>query len=93
MKNKKLKPIPKFKTDEEFGEFWMSHDVTDYYDLSKAKRLVLQNVSDDLLNLKISANASKRLSVLAEKQSVSRTDLAKKYILEGLRRDQASART
>jgi hypothetical protein len=26
MPRKKLKPIPRFRSDEEAGEFWMTHD-------------------------------------------------------------------
>jgi hypothetical protein len=33
---KKLKPIPKFRSHEEAGEFWMKHDTTEYLDWSKA---------------------------------------------------------
>lgn len=33
---KKLKPIPKFKNEDEEAEFWATHDSTDYFDISKA---------------------------------------------------------
>lgn len=31
------KPIPKFKNEKEEFEFWSTHDVTDYVDVSQAK--------------------------------------------------------
>lgn len=34
---KKLKAIPKFRSHEEAGAFWMSHDAAEYLDLSKAQ--------------------------------------------------------
>jgi hypothetical protein len=34
---KRLKAIPKFRSDEEAGAFWMSHDAAEYLDLSKAQ--------------------------------------------------------
>ena len=36
MPKKKIKPIPKFKNEDEEREFWDTHDVTDYFDTSKA---------------------------------------------------------
>ena len=86
---KKLKKIPNFRSEDEEREFWSTHDSTEYIDWSKAKLLVLPNLklSDDLLELKISRAAAKRLKVLAEKQRISQADLAQKYIREGLRRD------
>lgn len=32
----KLKPIPKFKNEDEEDEFWSTHDSTEYIDWSKA---------------------------------------------------------
>ena len=36
--NRKLKPIPHFDNEDEEREFWDTHDSTDYFDWSKAKR-------------------------------------------------------
>ena len=33
---KKLKPIPKFKNEDQEAEFWSTHDTTDYFDINKA---------------------------------------------------------
>ena len=33
---KKLKPIPRFKNEDQEAEFWSTHDTTDYFDMSKA---------------------------------------------------------
>ena len=37
--SKRLKPIPKFASEAEEAEFWMTHDTTEYVDWSKADRL------------------------------------------------------
>ena len=34
---KNLKPIPKFKNEDEEREFWAVHDLIDYFDTSKAE--------------------------------------------------------
>lgn len=31
-----MKPIPEFKNEDEEREFWATHDVTEYFDWSKA---------------------------------------------------------
>jgi hypothetical protein len=36
---KKLKPIPRFESEDEEREFWATHDSTDYLDWSKAVRI------------------------------------------------------
>ncbi len=36
---KKLKPIPKFKDEDEEREFWANHSAVDYLDLSQARRV------------------------------------------------------
>ena len=36
---KKLKAVPKFRSHEEAGDFWMSHDTTEYLDWSKAQKV------------------------------------------------------
>ena len=36
--NKKLKTVPKFRSEAEERTFWESHDTADYFDLSKAQR-------------------------------------------------------
>lgn len=37
-KIKKLKPIPKFKSEKEERKFWESHDSTEYIDWSTAEK-------------------------------------------------------
>ena len=35
---KKLKPIPHFDSEDDEREFWATHESSDYFDWSKAKR-------------------------------------------------------
>jgi len=37
---KKLKIIPKFKSEREEARFWATHDSIEYVDYSKAKRVL-----------------------------------------------------
>ena len=52
---KKLKPIPRFKTEAEEREFWETHDSTDYVDWSKAERSRIKNLTATAALLEILA--------------------------------------
>ena len=39
-----LKKIPLFKNEEEESLFWDSHDITEYFDMSKAKTMRFPNL-------------------------------------------------
>ena len=41
---KKLKPIPRFRSEAEERKFWETHDSADYVDLSKARRVRFPNL-------------------------------------------------
>jgi len=42
---KNIKKLPKFKNEDEERDFWTTHDLTDYFDMSKAIiNPVLQNL-------------------------------------------------
>jgi len=41
---KNLKKIPKFKNDDEEGEFWSSHDSTEYIHWRKARKAVFHGL-------------------------------------------------
>lgn len=45
---KKLKTIPKFKSEEEEREFWLNHDSTEYLDWSKARVTVFPNLKPSI---------------------------------------------
>ena len=42
---KALKPIPTFRSDEEAGEFWMTHDTAEYFDWSNARHVSFPNLA------------------------------------------------
>ena len=51
--SKKLKPVPKFKTEAEERAFWESSDSANYMDWSKAERAVLQNLKPTIDSISI----------------------------------------
>jgi len=39
---KKIKPVPKFRKEQDEREFWSTHDTTDYFDFSKLNRVEIE---------------------------------------------------
>ena len=80
----KLKPIPKFRSDKEFGEFWMTHDTTEYFDWSKARRGVFPNLrpSTATISLRLPQGLLDELRTLANERDVPYQSLLKVYLAE-----------
>jgi hypothetical protein len=90
---KKLKKLPKFKSEDEEREFWATHSSMDYVDWSKAKRAVLPNLkrSKHLIPVTVSELMYEKLSKVAKQQDKPLADVARHYLQQGLR--QATAGT
>jgi predicted DNA binding CopG/RHH family protein len=81
---RKLKKIPKFKSEEEEAEFWATHDSTEYVDYSKAKRIVFQNLkpSTKTISIRLPESLIEHLKVLANKRDVPYQSLLKIFLSE-----------
>ena len=86
---KKLKPIPKFKSDEEAVEFWMTHDTTDYFDWSKAQRITLPNLrpSTAMISLRLPQSLLSELRILANERDVPYQSLLKVFLAERIAKE------
>lgn len=69
---KKLKKIPRFKTEDEVREFWTTHDTTDYIDWSRAKLVRLSNLkpSTKSISLRLPESMLEDIKILANKRDV-----------------------
>lgn len=83
---KKLKPIPEFRSHEEAGEFWMTHDTTEYLDWSTARRVRFPKLrpSTTTISLRLPQGMLDELRVLANQQDVPYQSLLKVYLAERL---------
>lgn len=84
--SKKLKPIPEFRSHEEAGEFWMTHDTTEYLDWSKARRAQFPKLrpSTATISLRLPQGMLDELRILANQQDVPYQSLLKVYLAERL---------
>ncbi|WKW13523.1 BrnA antitoxin family protein [Pseudogemmatithrix spongiicola] len=91
---KKLKAVPKFRSDVEAGAFWMSHDAAEYLDLSKAQpvRFAKLRPSTATISLRLPQAMLEELRVLANEKDVPYQSLLKVYLAERIAQERKPAR-
>jgi predicted DNA binding CopG/RHH family protein len=84
MSKKKLKPIPKFKSEDEEREFWATHDSTEYFDESKMFKAHFPNLkpSTKTISIRLPEYLIEELKILANKKDVPYQSLLKVLLAE-----------
>ena len=82
--SKKLKPLPKFRSEAEERRFWETHDSSDYVDWSKAERVRLPNLkpSTTSISLRLPVTLLERIKIAANKRDVPYQSLIKTWLAE-----------
>ena len=81
----KLKPIPKFKNEDEEREFWATHSSVDYVDWSKARKdIAFPNLrpSTRTISIRLPEWLISSLKTLANKKDVPYQSLVKIFLSE-----------
>ena len=83
---KKLKEIPRFKTEDDEREFWATHDSTDYFDWDKAERVIFPNLkmTTRTISIRLPVSMLDRLKVAANKRDVPYQSLIKTFLKDRL---------
>lgn len=91
---KKLKSIPKFKNEDEEAEFWGTHDSTEYFDWTKAKRVTFPNLkpSTKTITIRVSESLLNNLKRIANKKDVPYQSLVKIFLDDKIREESKLAR-
>lgn len=86
---KKLKQVPRFRSEAEERAFWESHDTADYFDLSKAQRMRFPNLklSTTSISLRLPQGLLDRIKIAANKRDVPYQSLIKVWLAEKLDAD------
>jgi predicted DNA binding CopG/RHH family protein len=81
---KKLKTVPKFRSEAEERKFWETHDTADYFDLSKAQHARFPNLklSTTAISLRVPQGLLDRIKVAANKRDVPYQSLIKVWLTE-----------
>ena len=82
--NKKLKSIPKFRSEAEERHFWQTHDSSDYIDWTKAAGMRFPNLkpSTTAISLRLPVTLLERIKVAANKRDVPYQSLIKTWLAE-----------
>jgi predicted DNA binding CopG/RHH family protein len=82
--NKKVKSIPKFRSEAEERRFWETHDSSSYVDWSKGERVRLPNLkpSTASISLRLPVTLLERIKVAANKRDVPYQSLIKTWLAE-----------
>ncbi len=83
----KLKKIPEFKNEEEEALFWETHDVNDYFDMSKIKPVRFANLKKTTksISLRLPVDMIEELKVKANAMDVPYQSLIKIYLTNALK--------
>lgn len=86
---KKLKSLPKFKSESEERKFWEKADSSEYFDFSKAKLVAFPNLklSRKPISLRLTESLITKLKLLANKKDVPYQSLLKMYLEKAVDRD------
>ena len=81
---KKLKPIPRFRTEAEERKFWETHDSTDYVDWSKAQRVRFPNLkpTTKAISLRLPLSLLEDIKIEANRRDVPYQSLIKTWLAE-----------
>lgn len=82
--SRKLKSIPRFRSEADERKFWETHDSTDYIDWSKAQRVQFPNLklSTTAISLRLPQGLLDRIKVAANKRDVPYQSLIKVWLSE-----------
>lgn len=81
---KKLRPVPRFRSEAEERKFWETHDSTQYIDWTKARRVQLPNLklSTTAISLRLPQGLLDRIKLAANKRDVPYQSLIKVWLAE-----------
>ena len=87
--NRKRKALPVFESESAERSFWLVHDSADYFDLSKARRVVFPNLKPTTrtISLRIPETLLAEIKVLANQRDVPYQSLMKIFLAERVTRE------
>lgn len=83
---KELKKLPIFKNEKEESAFWDTNDVTEYFDMSKAKSVRFSNLKKTTksISLRLPVDMIEELKVKANAMDVPYQSLIKMFLTKAL---------
>ncbi len=93
-RQRRPKPVPSFRSEDEEREFWATADSTEYFDWSKARRAVFPNLkpSTATISLRLPQGMLNELKVLANQRDVPYQSLLKIFLSERIAQERGPRR-
>lgn len=93
MREKKLKKIPRFKSEAQESEFWAAHDSAEYIDWAKGEWVKFPNLkpSTKSISIRLPESLIEDLKVLANKRDVPYQSLLKIFLSERIQMERRNA--
>jgi len=93
---KKLRPVPKFRKEQDEHEFWNTHDTTDYFDFSESNRVEIEfdpgvEAPVKSISLRLPREMLNELKVLAHKKDIPYQSLIKVYLAEKIAQERKAS--
>ena len=84
-----LKPIPKFRSEDEERDFWATHEALDYFDVSQGDSVIFPNLklTRTPISLRLSEGLLTKIKLIANKKDLPYQSLIKHYLNEAVERD------
>jgi len=92
--SKKVKPVPRFRSEDEERDFWAGRDSTEYVDWSKAKNVKLANLkpSTRTISVRLPESLLEALKILANRRDVPYQSLLKIFLAERIEEEMRGER-
>ena len=92
-RNKKIKPIPRFKNEDEERDFWATHDLTDYIDQFEKVEMDLSQLrpSTRPITIRLPEALLDTLKRLANKRDVPYQSLMKIFLAQKVNEESLTA--
>ena len=86
---KNLKPIPKFKNEDEERNFWATADTSKYFNWSKAERVIFPNLrpTTESISLRMPEYLLARIKELAISRDVPYQSLIKMFLSDRVKQE------
>lgn len=91
-KQKSIKRLPHFRTEDEERDFWSTHELTDIFDGAKSAEVVFPNLkpSTKMITIRVPESMIAALKGIANKKDVPYQSLAKVYLAEKIHEEYMS---
>ena len=85
----RLRPMPKFKNEDQERKFWATHDATDYFDIESPVVLDLAKLkpTTESISLRLPAYLLSRIKEIANSRDVPYQSLMKVFLAERVEKE------